>query len=81
MIDRAHLNLRQRFVLRWLGVKISEDGLRWTASQRHQDLVEQAFEKAAAEFWIQGGLSNVVETSDGLFLDGPRGRMTLRWTP
>jgi hypothetical protein len=36
-------SLKQRAVLKALGIKISADGTRWTAPRKHQDLVERAF--------------------------------------
>lgn len=79
------MNLRQRIVLRALGVKISEDGSCWTAPRKRQRLVEQAFAEAAEELWRDNPnadeLADVRKDADGIMFAGPKQTIILRWVP
>lgn len=78
---RPHLTIPQRLVMRYMGVKISDDGLRWTASRKRRDLVERAFEKVAVDSWRDGRDLRVRHVPGGIDLVGPKDRMSLRWRP
>lgn len=75
------LKLKERAVLRLLGVKISDDGMRWTASRKHEKVVRTAFERGHANAWRNGEVATFTEVADGLSLSGPKGVVTLRWSP
>ncbi len=78
---RTPLTIKQRVVLRLLGVKISEDGMRWTAPRKHQDIIEAAFWRMVDDAWRDGKDLDVNRAAGGsLRVTGPKGTLTLRWT-
>ena len=77
----ANLSFVQKIVVKLLGVKVSADGLVWTAPRKHQTLVEEAFKGAAVEFWKGGTEVKMSSTDAGITLDRGDGVfMELRWT-
>lgn len=75
------LGLKERLAMRWLGIKISDDGTRWTAPRDKQALVEEMFTKVYVDAWRNGKDCTVNESAEGWHLKGPKGEITLRWTP
>ncbi len=76
------MTLWQRLVLRWLGVKISDDGTRWTAPRKRQEIVERAFWRVVDESWREGKDVDVNRAAGGsLRVTGPKGTITVRWLP
>lgn len=78
----TRLTIAQRLAMRVIGVKVSDDGLRWTAKRTHQALVEKSFQRVPTELWREQGQDvQLIRRSDGLDLVGSHKTMTLRWLP
>lgn len=74
--------LEQRVVLRLLGIKISDDGTRWTAPRKHKEIVERAFWRVVDDAWREGKDVDVNRAAGGsLRVTGLKGTITLRWRP
>ncbi len=74
------MTIRERIVLRWLGVKVSDDGLRWTAPRKHHKIIEKSFLRARDDAWRKGidaRLSYLPRGEMSLVL--PDRTLTLRW--
>jgi hypothetical protein len=76
------MTLKERLVLRCLGIKISDDGMRWTAPRKRQEVVERAFFRVVDNAWREGKDVEVNRAAGGsLRVTGPKGTITLRWLP
>jgi hypothetical protein len=78
----SRLTITQKLAMRMMGLKVSKDGLRWTAKRNHQALIEKSFRRVPTELWREEGKDvKLVRRPDGLDLVGPNKTMTLRWLP
>lgn len=76
------LTITQRLAFRVVGLKVSDDGMRWTAKRKHQAFVEKCFQRVPTELWREQGKDvRLIRRSDGLDLVGPNKTMMLRWVP
>jgi hypothetical protein len=76
------MSIVQKLVMRAVGLKVSKDGLRWTAKRKHQALIEKSFRRVPTDLWREEGKDvRLVRRDDGLDLVGPNKTMTLRWLP
>jgi len=76
------MTLKERVVLRVLGIRISEDGERWTAPRKREALVLDCFKRAVTDAWRDGANLTVTNEPDGgITVTGPKRTITLRWLP
>jgi hypothetical protein len=81
-LKRLRMNPLQWLVTRYYGIKISEDGMRWTAPYKHAAMVEKAFARVSDQMWRESGLDvKAIHTPEGMEIACPNGRITLRWLP
>lgn len=73
------LSLSQRFVLRLYGVKVSDDGMRWTAPRKRRPFIEGAFTQARDNAWREGTPAVLTHQDWGISVSFACSKIELRW--
>lgn len=71
--------IKERAVMRLLGIHSNADGTQWSAPRKHAQLIEDALERSREQLDEEGIHALLVRGDDGLELVTARRTVTVRW--